>query len=172
MSTSGCEGVTACSKCNQRFSLNEEYLAYLIECIIVGSTNPRDLKRDKIKRILSRKPALSACISRARQKTDEGIFFEVEYNRIQNVVMKLGRGHAVFENSQQQLEDPSSVFIKLLPLMTASEMTSYKTISKGLSRWPEIGSRGFQRPLNALHRQHWNLIGYMFNQKGIITHSI
>ena len=40
--------VPACSKCNQGFSLDEEYLACLIECIIVGSTKPRDVKRDKM----------------------------------------------------------------------------------------------------------------------------
>ena len=43
--------VPSCSKCNNSLSLDEEYFACLIECILCGTTNIQRLKREKIKKI-------------------------------------------------------------------------------------------------------------------------
>lgn len=47
--------VKACSPCNSGFSLDEEYLACFVECVIAGSVNLELLSRQKIRSILSRK---------------------------------------------------------------------------------------------------------------------
>jgi len=40
--------VAACTECNQNFSLDEEYVACLLECTLCGTTEPKLLKRGKI----------------------------------------------------------------------------------------------------------------------------
>ena len=39
---------SACRKCNNDFSIDEEYLACLLECVVAGSAAPKNLHRDKI----------------------------------------------------------------------------------------------------------------------------
>jgi hypothetical protein len=43
---------SACRQCNNDFSIDAEYLACLLECVIAGSTTPEQLHRHKIARIL------------------------------------------------------------------------------------------------------------------------
>ena len=56
-------GVTACFSCNNGFSLDEEYLACFIECVICGSTDPKTLRRTKVQAIMRRKPALATMVT-------------------------------------------------------------------------------------------------------------
>src|SRR5258708_37861125 len=44
--------VRACLKCNNGFSQDEEYFACFLECVIVGSVDPNDLQREKVKNSL------------------------------------------------------------------------------------------------------------------------
>ena len=44
----------ACRECNNGLSLDEEYLACLLECVIAGDTAPEKLHRTKIPEILRR----------------------------------------------------------------------------------------------------------------------
>ena len=43
--------VDACEKCNNGFSIHEQYLACLLECAIHGSVEPEHVKRDKVKNL-------------------------------------------------------------------------------------------------------------------------
>ena len=52
--------VPACSQCNSSFSLDEEYVACLIECILAGSTDPTRINRMRIRDILKKRPALTS----------------------------------------------------------------------------------------------------------------
>jgi hypothetical protein len=45
--------VAACRRCNAGFSLDEEYLACLLECVLAGTTEPERTSRTKIRRILT-----------------------------------------------------------------------------------------------------------------------
>ncbi len=58
--------VSACSSCNNSFSQDEEYLACLIESVIVGSTDPDKIRRLKVANIYRRAPALRAKIEAAK----------------------------------------------------------------------------------------------------------
>lgn len=42
----------SCAECNEGFSLDEEYTACFLECVLCGSTIPELLRRKKVKRIL------------------------------------------------------------------------------------------------------------------------
>ena len=45
--------VGACRDCNVGFSEDEVYLAALVECVIVGSARPEDMRRRKVRRVLA-----------------------------------------------------------------------------------------------------------------------
>ncbi len=143
--------VPACESCNQGFSLDEEYTACLIECALAGSASPEDLQRQKIKRILSKRPALASRFSEARQQTLWGeTSFAVESDRVSKVAVKLARGHAAFELIEPQREEPASVRVIPLLLMTAQDREDFESppasgTSQSFGILPEVGSRAMQR---------------------------
>lgn len=62
----------ACRECNNGLSLDEEYLACLLECVIAGDTAPEKLHRTMIARILRENSSLLARLQRARQLSCAG----------------------------------------------------------------------------------------------------
>lgn len=151
--------VPACAKCNQGFSLDEEYIACLIECVVCGSTNPDDLQRAKVKRILLEKPELTGRIKAARHETKSGVQFSLESARCHNVVMKLARGHAAFENSEPQLDDPSSVWFRPLLTMSEGDRISFESTGNERLLLPEVGSRALQRVVSDMNlTSHWLIV--------------
>lgn len=62
--------VGSCARCNESFSLDEQYLACFIECVVCGSCKPSDLQRSNIKQILTKNTALQARI--AESQTEDG----------------------------------------------------------------------------------------------------
>jgi hypothetical protein len=140
---------SACRKCNNDLSLDEEYLACLLECVIAGDTSPGELHRNKIARILRENSSLSARLQRARTDGAGGPVWAVENDRVKRVVLKLARCHAAFELNEPQLHDSSHLEIKPLPLMTEDERAAFEADVDGLDLWPEVGSRAMQRVLIA-----------------------
>jgi len=138
---------SACLKCNNGLSLDEEYLACLLECVIAGDTVPEKLHRAKIARILRANPSLSARLQRARTDGAEGPIWAPENDRVNRVVLKLARCHAAFELNEPQLHEPSHLGIKPLPLMTDDERAAFERDDQGFDVWPEVGSRAMQRIL-------------------------
>jgi hypothetical protein len=129
--------------CNQGFSLDEEYFACLIECARTGGIDR--VERSKIKRILQESPALAARIMQARTVADNGeIIFKTENDRVRNVVLKLARGHAVYELDEQKSEAPSHVMA--VPLHTlAPHAREHFENPPATAGWPEVGTRAMQR---------------------------
>src|SRR5689334_463961 len=58
--------VEVCSDCNVGFSLDEEYVAALLACVITGSTTPDAREYPAAARILQRNAALRARIAAAK----------------------------------------------------------------------------------------------------------
>jgi len=136
--------VPACQCCNESFSLDEQYVACLIECVINGSVKPDDVKREKIRRILERKPTLVSKFREALQETAEGKSFRVETERVRNVILKLAMGHALFELNEPQFGKPSIVNCVPLLSMAREVLEDFETPPQS-SVWPEVGSRASQR---------------------------
>ena len=99
---------SACRKCNNGLSLDEEYLACLLECVIAGDTAPENLHRAKIARILQENSSLSVRLQRARSDGEEGPVWAAESDRVSRVVLKLARCHAAFELNEPQLDERNS----------------------------------------------------------------
>jgi len=95
--------VRACLRCNRSFSLDEEYLACFIACVLCGSTDPSRISRPKIRRALEAHPKLAASVGACAQVTSEGrLVWTPQSDRVRNVVLKLARGHAAFESGLTQ----------------------------------------------------------------------
>ena len=111
--------VDACTKCNQGASLDEEYFGCFLECVMVGSTDPGVLRREKVKRALSRNGGLAERIrASAHANADGALLWTPEDDRVRNVVVKLARGHAAYELSITQIDDPDDVHY--FPLVSPS----------------------------------------------------
>ena len=138
--------VWACSSCNNGFSLDEAYVACLIECVLTGTTDPDLIRQPTIAGILRKKPGLRARIEAAKKCTDDQLQFNVEPDRIRNVILKLARGHAAYELSQVCRKEPTSLWWFPLPLMSDAQLDDFDA-SHVVETLGEIGSRATQRLL-------------------------
>jgi hypothetical protein len=137
--------VPACQSCNNSFSLDEQYLACLIECAITGSAVPDLLRREKVRRILLKNPALASRIAAGRHEDQSGqALWTFELDRVQNVVLKLARGHAAYEYSEQRLEEPRRLSFSPFCAMSPEQLRSFEA-SRLECLWPELGNRAFFR---------------------------
>lgn len=139
--------VPACESCNASFSKDEEYLACLVECINVGDVNVDAMRRPKIKRILSEKPFLAARLQNARQVYDGNVYLDIEWNRLDNVILKLARGHALFEQNEPQFDAPSEINIFILSDLDENSLNHFENVSMQ-SKFPEVGARAMMRHIN------------------------
>lgn len=139
----------SCRECNNGLSLDEEYLASLLECVIAGAATPENLHRAKIARILRGNPSLLARLQQARADGEDGPVWAVENDRVNRVILKLARCHAAFELNEPQLQEPSHIGVKPLPLMTEDERAAFEDQDGAFEIWPEVGSRAMQRMIVA-----------------------
>jgi len=136
--------VSACETCNNGFSLDEEYLACLIDCCVAGTTDPQMLRREVVRRIMHDKPALRDRIERSRQVIGDKVHFALEPARVDNVIRKLARGHAAFELSTALRREPDSFRWWVIASMSEQQFEDFDAAHvHGLLG--EIGSRSTQR---------------------------
>jgi hypothetical protein len=141
--------VQICFDCNNGFSVDEEYLTAFISCVISGSTDPNVQLHPKAKKILRYNQNLRSRLdlSRIIYKTEGGnerTIWKPESMRIERVITKNARGHALFEFSEPMLERPS--YIEWIPLnfLTSTQRDDFENIELG-SLLPEVGSRMMTR---------------------------
>jgi hypothetical protein len=148
--------VNVCRECNQELSVDEEYVACLLECATLGSTAFKDIERKKIAKILEKKPELSSRLEEEKQVLlDNNTWFKVETKRIQNVVLKLVRGHAVFELNEPKLDAPDNIFISPFIQMDQKQISMFESMPPA-QIFPEVGSRGMQKLIE--DGPHWIIV--------------
>lgn len=141
--------VPSCRTCNEALSLDEEYLACLIESTLAGTTDPAKIAREKVKSILERKPALAERIAQARHTNLLGeTLFAPEVARVETVVLKLARGHALYELNEPHTEAPAFVGFAPTVALAAHDRERFEE-PVAASVWPEVGSRAMQRMVEA-----------------------
>lgn len=138
--------VGACKRCNASFSLDEQYLACFLDCVICGDTEASDLQRPNVKRILEENPVLHRRIEGARKRDEsDSLLWEPEAARVRNVILKLARGHAAYE-LYPKLDEPTVVSFVPLQILSEEERLAFELLTADkLDLWPEIGSRAFLR---------------------------
>jgi hypothetical protein len=168
-------GVGACERCNNGFSIDEEYLACFIECVVCGTTSPDGLSRPKIQDILRRKPPLAAQIEACRRELEPAKPVWIpEAQRVRNVVMKLARGHLAFWFCEPRLDEPKQIVIVPLTTLSAEQREAFETVrSEGdIVCWPEIGSRAFMQVVVADQQAYNPVDGWTVLQKGRYRYAI
>jgi hypothetical protein len=162
--------VPCCNSCNQKFSLDEEYLACTIECALCGSANVEEIQRSKIKKILSQKESLRKELSSRIFSEKNKASITVDNARVENVIIKLAKGHARYESSECLTNAPSSVWYHPIISMSEDELGSFFYKKEYQLLLPEIGSRLFQRTvLDNIEniRPYWITV-----QEGVYRYSV
>lgn len=136
--------VPACLTCNSGFSIDEEYFACLVACIVAGTTDPAALPRAKISKILSEKQALRAMLEAARTEVDSRIVFLFDEARVKSVLIKLAQGHALYELHELCTRPPDAIHISPLELLSHEQREDFES-PRGTALWPEVGSRSMHR---------------------------
>lgn len=161
--------VGCCQKCNNGFSQDEEYFASVIECIIHSTSNPDLLSREKIKKVLRRNTKLKERITASFYEGNLTLFddikphnyFKIEYERFENVLIKLAKGHVKFEHSTPMFENPDIIWFKYIGELSEDERTAFFNIEDS-GKVTEIGSRAFHKIYvdNALHTYYnqWEIV--------------
>lgn len=142
--------VPCCRKCNEQFSLDEEYVAVLFECVRWQTFNSGQFQREKVRKIAEHTPALLETVKETVLPLLNGHFsIDLRDVRLNRVLTKLIGGHLRFEGLDQ------------LFLHEGFDIRFYHDIHANLEfyRWfhspifsellPEVGSRA----LNAMIEQ-------------------
>jgi hypothetical protein len=141
----------ACFNCNNGLSIDEEYLACLLECVVSGDVDAEKVERPKIAHILRTNAPLAKRLRNARRVIGEQVMWDFEHDRIQKVLLKLARGHAAHELNEPRLEEPDVFYFRPLCTMSESERQDFEQeLDAGpFALWPEVGSRAMNRLLIA-----------------------
>jgi hypothetical protein len=137
--------VASCFACNNGASVDEEYVACLIEVAVCGTTDPDSIRRDKIARTLRKKPSLVAKMA-GSLKQGGLVLSGKDVERVNSVVGKMAYALWAFENSGSSYRPLASLQWSPLPELTQEELDSLFT-SPPMSLFHEIGSRGLIREL-------------------------
>ena len=136
--------VGCCDECNKSFSKDEQYVVCLIESILAGSTDPEKIRRAAVGRTMRRAPALRARIESAIRQHDDCVEFAVEEDRLRNIMLKLAKGHAVYELREVFKKEPSHFWCGALSSVTNEELESFEA-SHFQEMFGEVGCRNLQR---------------------------
>ena len=89
--------VACCRACNEASSLDEEYVACVVEVAVCGGLSPTDQRRPKVARKLAERHPLSARIAASFVESASSTAVEIEVDRISRVLEKVARGLGWFE---------------------------------------------------------------------------
>ncbi len=140
--------VEICAACNEGFSLDEEYLVVFLNCVLAGSTDPHQQRNPQSTH--SEKERQAQGENRRFQERDRTLGGEIrsvwtpELERVNRLIVKNARGHALFEYGEPMLREPQSVWSAPLETLTTEQRAVFETIETG-GGWPEVGSRMLTR---------------------------
>jgi hypothetical protein len=136
--------VEACLSCNSSYSLDEEYLACLLEVVTCGTTNAAKLGRPSVAATLRRQPLLTARINASVDRVDGRFAVHPEQARVERVIEKIARGLAVFENAEPVRDAVAEVRYTPVHELEADALERFLALAAP-SVLPEVGSRMLQR---------------------------
>lgn len=134
--------VPCCKRCNEQFSLDEEYVAVLLECVRWQTFDIEQFKRDKVRKIVEHNPAILKTVRKTVNSMLDGhISIALENSRLNKVLTKLIAGHLRFEGLDQWFLHNSLDICFYQVIHTNQEFYNRfrSPIFSGLL--PEVGSR-------------------------------
>ena len=146
----------ACRVCNSAFAQDEEYFAALLAAVLAGSTDPDKQTTERAARLFRRPANLRARLDAARTEVrtlfgDVRIVFKPEHERVERVVVKNARAHALFDLESPRLDAPDCVMARPLCRFTEDERAAFEMSDQGILPWAEVGTRMFMRQSFATH---------------------
>jgi hypothetical protein len=136
--------VGACRTCNNGYSMDEEYVACLVEVVVAGTLDPNGIRRPSISKILERSPALRRRVEATMFTSPAGILFQPELGRVKRILIKLAAGHAAYDLAQVCRHEPSSIWWHPIHLLSQEQRDVFDAPDV-VDLFGEIGSRGMQR---------------------------
>lgn len=136
--------VPSCYECNNSASLDEAYLACVIECAVTGNVSAKSVSRKVIQKMLAHSPALASQMNAIRMMGEDGPTFHPDPERIRRVVVKIARAHAAYELHEHFEEEPVPVRFFPLQMLSEEQREEFERPAGGMM-WPEVGSRALQR---------------------------
>ncbi|QCO05091.1 hypothetical protein D3867_24155 (plasmid) [Azospirillum argentinense] len=140
--------VPSCYDCNNSASLDESWLACVVECAVTGEVEAERISRPVIAKMLAHSPALASSMAAIRLITENGTTFYPDMNRVRHIVTKIARAHAAYELHEHFEHEPIAVNVFPLSLLSDHALQDFESLGGGkLAMWPEVGSRAMQRLL-------------------------
>lgn len=140
--------VPSCYDCNNSASLDESWLACLIECVVTGEVEAARVSRPVVAKMLARSRALAASMAAIRSVTENGITFLPNMDRVRRIVTKIARAHAAYELHEHFEHEATTIDVFPLSLLSNEALNDFESLgSGGFAPWPEVGSRAMQRLL-------------------------
>lgn len=134
--------VKCCRECNHKFSLDEEYVSCIIDCMKDKTTNPNSIKREKTKQTLLHSNKLLHRIKNQSRMFADLEVWDLEKKRFELVFYKLAYGHLAYENSSLKWDSVHETNIWLLENMPKTLLEEFNKPYRG-DIVPEIGSNCF-----------------------------
>jgi hypothetical protein len=132
--------VSSCHACNEGASLDEEYVACLLEVGACGSASPSDLVRSSIARKLTENARLQARLARAVKTDGSTVWVEAETERVALVVEKIAKALWNFEGAETAAVLRPTTRFAPLSALTSDERAEFLQVAQP-QMWPEVGSR-------------------------------
>ncbi len=138
--------VPSCYDCNNSASLDESWLACVIECVVTGEVEPARVSRPAIAKMLAHSPALATAMGGIRSVDENGTTFNPDMDRVRRIVTKIARAHAAYELHEHFEHEPIAVDVFPLRLLSDDALHDFECLGGGgLAMWPGVGSRAMQR---------------------------
>ena len=77
--------IPCCYKCNHDFSLDEEYVSCMIDCMKAGTASPTLVEREKTRKSLLHNPKLQERISSQIRDFGGALLYDIEKERFEKV---------------------------------------------------------------------------------------
>ncbi len=138
--------IGACVDCNRGASLDEEYVACLLEVAACGSVDPADLNRRKVARTLKERPALAAKLASLLRPNGEFLISREDRTRLSAVFEKIARGLWTYEVGETA--SSSAAVVRYAPIagLGVTQLEAFRTLEQP-DLLPEVGSRMMFRVL-------------------------
>jgi len=131
--------VPSCSKCNNSYSVDEEYVANWIE-ILSRKCISEYKRRTKTDRALARNSKLKEKLSQQIVSDAGGLRFGFDRKSFENIFRKLATAHVGYEIDALKAKSEPLIAINFAFLMSKDGLTNFNSMPK-LDYAPEIGSR-------------------------------
>jgi hypothetical protein len=138
--------VGVCLACNRDASLDEEYVACLLEVAKHGTVESESLDRRKVMRILNGKPSITARLSSALESGGQFSINDEDRIRISAVLEKIARSLWAYETAETAARSIASVYFAAIPGLAPDKFEAFIKL-EGIEIFPEVGSRMMSRVL-------------------------